>query len=227
MFEVEPRMIVTADGMPTSTTSFTIRRSNRSRAGFRQMTVSFVRNTTASRYTRLQAFPIAVARPAPTAPMPSAKMKTGSITRLIRPPSDVPMLACFVFPSARIRFPSSSDATEGTPPITTVQRRYPAAARNASSVRAPTTRSSGLIDSCSTTAMTAIRPIAPQNAKVDAFRAVSRSSAPSERDIRLFAPMPNRFPTMSRTMKIGKLRVSAATCDGSFVCPTKNVSARL
>ena len=96
-----------------------------------------------------------------------------------------------------------------------------------SGVTAPMVVNIGVIKADKTIKMTKTPAMAPQNAKVEAFSARLRSPCPREREIKLLAPMPNKFPTIVNVINIGKLNVNAATCEGILVRPTKKVSARL
>ena len=51
--------------------------------------------------------------------------------------------------------------------------------------------------------------------------------APRVRDIYDIAPAMKIIPRAINTMNIGAANETAASCNGSLVCPMKNVSARL
>lgn len=51
--------------------------------------------------------------------------------------------------------------------------------------------------------------------------------SPIAMDAAALPPMPNMLAKAINKIKIGFVRLTAATCKGSPVCPTKNVSAML
>jgi len=51
--------------------------------------------------------------------------------------------------------------------------------------------------------------------------------SPMAMDAAALPPMPNMLAKAMNKIKIGFVRLTAATCKGSPVCPTKNVSAML
>ena len=63
--------------------------------------------------------------------------------------------------------------------------------------------------------------------KEDTCRTLLSFFCPRAMDAAALPPMPNMFAKAIKRMKIGLVKLTAATCRASPVCPTKNVSAML